>query len=117
MVLFTDTNSFMYEIKSEDIYEDCGNNERTFRFSNSSTHSNPMIILTNQSLGNDKTATFTIQQSVRLNPRMYSFLVDDNSEHKKAKGMNRNNVATINYNKYTDVLLNNKCIRHSINRI
>ena len=48
---------------------------------------------------------------------MYSFLVDDNSEHKKAKGMNQNNVATIDYNKYTDVLLNNKCIRHSINRI
>ena len=47
MVLFTDTNSFMYEIKSEDIYEDCGNNERTFRLSNSSTHSNSMIILTN----------------------------------------------------------------------
>ena len=39
MVLFTDTNSFMYEIKSEDIYEDCGNNERTFLFSSSSTHS------------------------------------------------------------------------------
>ena len=47
---------------------------------------------------------------------MYSFLVDDNSEHKKAKGMSRNVVATISHNKYKDVLLNNKCIRHSMNR-
>ena len=36
---------------------------------------------------------------------------------KKAKGVNRNVVATISYNKYKDVLLNNKCLRHSMNRI
>ena len=47
---------------------------------------------------------------------MYSFLVE-NSEHKKAKAMNRNVVATISHNEYKDVLLNNKCIRHSMNRI
>ena len=31
--------------------------------------------------------------------------------------MNRNAVATISHNEYKDVLLNNKCLRHSINRI
>ena len=31
--------------------------------------------------------------------------------------MNRNVVATISHNEYKDVLLNNKCIRHSMNRI
>ena len=31
--------------------------------------------------------------------------------------MNKNVVATTSYNEYKDVLLNNKCIRHSINRI
>ena len=31
--------------------------------------------------------------------------------------MNRNIVATISHNEYEDVLLNNKCIRHSMNRI
>ena len=30
--------------------------------------------------------------------------------------MNKNVVATINLNVYKDVFLNNKCIRHSINR-
>ena len=31
--------------------------------------------------------------------------------------MNRNVVATIRHNKYKDVLLNNKCLRHSMNII
>ena len=48
---------------------------------------------------------------------MYSYLVYDNSEYKKEKGVNRNVVATISHNKYKDVLLNQKCLRHSINRI
>ena len=48
---------------------------------------------------------------------MYSFLVDNNSKHKKAKDVNRNVVATTGHNEYKDVLLNNKCLRHSINRI
>ena len=48
---------------------------------------------------------------------MYSFLVDDNSEHKKAEGVNRSVVATISHNEYKDILLNNKCLKHSMNRI
>ena len=30
-------------------------------------------------------------------------MVDDNSKHKKAKGVNKNNVATISHNEYKDV--------------
>ena len=48
---------------------------------------------------------------------MYSFLADDNSEHKKEKGVNRNVVTTISYNECKDVLLNNICLRHFMNRI
>ena len=48
---------------------------------------------------------------------MCSYLVDDNSEHKKANGLNKNVVATISHNEYKDVLLNKKCLRHSMNRI
>ena len=38
----------------------------------------------------DKTAGVAIKEFVGLKPKMYSFLVDDNSEHKKAKGINKN---------------------------
>ena len=38
-------------------------------------------------------------------------------EHKKAKGVNENVVAKTNYCEYKEVLLNNKCFMHSMNRI
>ena len=44
-------------------------------------------------------------------------MVDDNSEHKKEKSVNKNVVATISHNEYKDVLLNNKCLSYSMNRI
>ena len=45
------------------------------------------------------------------------FLVDDSSELKKAEGVNKNVVATICHNEYKDVLLNNKYLRHLMNKI
>ena len=63
----------------------------------------------------DETGGVAIEEFVGLKQKTYSFLVDNN-EHKKANGVNRNVVATISYNEYKDVLLNNKCI-HSMNRI
>ena len=53
----------------------------------------------------DETDGVTIIEFVGLKSNMYSFLVDDSSEHKKAKGLSKN------------VLLNKKCLRHSMNRI
>ena len=49
----------------------------------------------------DKTAGVAIEEFVKLKPKMYSYLVNDNRERKKAKV----------------VLLNKKCLRHSMNRI
>ena len=37
--------------------------------------------------------------------------------NKKARDVNENVVAAISHNEYKDVLLNKKCIRHSMNRI
>ena len=62
----------------------------------------------------DETGGAAIKEFVGLKPKMYSFLVD-NCDHKK--GVNRNVVTTISHNEYKDVLLNNKCLRHSMNRI
>ena len=35
----------------------------------------------------DETGNVAIEEFVGLKPNMYSFLVDNNSEHKKAKGV------------------------------
>ena len=48
---------------------------------------------------------------------MYSFLVDDNNEHKKATRVNRNVVVTISHNECINVMLDDKCVRHTKNRI
>ena len=64
----------------------------------------------------DETRGVVIEEFVGLKPKIYSFLVDS-SEHKKAKGVNKNVVTTLSHNEYKDILLNNKWIRHSMNRI
>ena len=48
---------------------------------------------------------------------MLSFLVDDSSEHKKAKDADKYTVATRIHNEYKDVSLSKKCLRDSMNRI
>ena len=107
----------MYEIKTEDIYEDFSSDKEMFDFSNYLSESKYYDNSNKLGIGKmqDETRGVAIEECVGLKPKMYSFLVD-NSEHKKAKCMNKN-VATIGHNEYKDVLLNNKCIRHSINRI
>ena len=44
---------------------------------------------------NDKTGDIATEKFFRLKSKMYSFLVDENREHKKAKDINRNVVAII----------------------
>ena len=64
----------------------------------------------------DETAGIAIKKLVGLKPKMYSFL-EDNGQHKKVKGVNRNTVSAISQNDYKDVLSSNKYIRHLMNRI
>ena len=65
----------------------------------------------------DETASVTIEEIVRLKPKMYQYLVDNNSEHEKVLGINKNVAATKGHNEYKDVLLNKKYSRHSVNKI
>ena len=107
----------MYVIKTEDTYEDFSNDKEMFDFRNylkskQYNDSNKLVIATMK----DETTGVVIQEFVGLKPKMYSLLIDNNSEHKKAKGVNRN-VATISHNEYKDALLNNKCLSYSMNRI
>ena len=64
----------------------------------------------------DVIGSIAIEEFVGLKPKMYLLLVDNNSEHTKVKGVKRN-VVILSHREYKDVLLNNKCIRHSMNRI
>ena len=109
----------MYEIKTGDVYTDFSNDKQMFDFSNYSAkskyydNSNKLVFAKIR----DGPAGVAIEEFVESKPNMYSYLLDDNSEHKKAKVVNRNVVTTINHDEYKDVLLNEKFLRHSINRI
>ena len=58
-----------------------------------------------------ETTGVTIEEYVKLKPKMYSLLVDDCSVYKKAKDLNQNIAEKITHNEYEDASLNNKCIR------
>ena len=51
----------------------------------------------------DETAGVAIEEFVGVKSKMYSYLVDENSEHKKAKSVNKNVVAVISHYEYKDV--------------
>ena len=46
----------------------------------------------------DETSAVAIEEFHGLKSKMKSFLIDDNREHKKAKGINRNVVTTCHVN-------------------
>ena len=109
----------MYEIKTEDVYEDFSKNKEIFDFSNSSAKLKYYDDSNKLFAGNmkDEAAGVVIKEFIGLKPKIYSFLVDDSSEHKKPMDVNKNVVAAVSHNEYNDVLLNNKCWRYSMNRI
>ena len=116
-LLLTDTDSLMHRFKMEDICEDFIEDKEMFDFSNYSGKSKHFHDLIKLVAGKrkDETGGIAIEELAGLKPKMYSFLVNDSSEHKKAKDVKENIVATISEYKY--VSLNNKCLRNSINRI
>ena len=64
----------------------------------------------------DEAAGVTIKEFVRLNLRIYLFLIDCGG-HKKAKFVNKKGAAVIGLCGYKEVLLNIECLRDSMNRI
>ena len=111
--------NLMYEIQTEEVYKDFNNDKEIFDFSNYSTKSNYYDDLKKLVVGKlkDKTACVAIEEFVRLKLKMYSYFVDNNSEHKNTKGVNKNVVGTISHNEYKDVSLNKECLIHSMNGI
>ena len=98
-LLFTDTDSLMYEIKTEDVCEDFSNDNEMFDFSTYSAKLKYYNDPNKLAVGKMKyeTDNVAIKKFVRLKPKIYSFLVEDSSEHEKPKGMNKNIVAAISH--------------------
>ena len=109
----------MYEIKTEDAYADFSIDKEMIDISNYSTKSKYYTNSNKLVVGKmkDETGGVAIEEFVGLERNMYSHLAVDNSDHKKAKGVNKNVVATISHTEPKDILLNKKCLRHLMNKI
>ena len=81
----------MYEINTEDIYQGFRKDKEMFSFSNfcnTSKYDDSNKLVAGKM--KDERGGAPIKECVSFKPKMCSFLVDDSSKHKKAKGMNKN---------------------------
>ena len=88
---YTDTDSFIIYIKTEDFFEDISNDvEGWFDTSNyDKNDKRPLPIGKNKKvpgLFKDELGGKIIAEVVALRPKTYAYLMDDGSDHKKAKG-------------------------------
>ena len=113
-LLFTDTDSFMYEIETEDFYKDISGDVKD-RFDTSDYPENhPSGIPTGinkKVLGmmKDEAAGKIIKEFVGLRSKLYSFIMDDGGETKKCKGIKKQVVeSSIRHEHYKTCLTTGK---------
>ena len=114
-LLFTDTDSLTYEIKSENIYKEFYKWKDLFDFKNYSKDSTSYDDTNKKVIGKMKVGSGSaiIDQLIGLKSKMYSLKKINGNESSATKGVN---IAT-EFNEFKDVLFNKKVIRHKMKRI
>ena len=114
-LLFTDTDSLTYEIKSEDVYEELFKHKHLFDFSNYPKDSKFFNLTNKKVIGKmkDESEGKIIDEFVGLKSKMYSIENINGKETNMAKGVN---IAT-EFNEFKDTLFNEKILRHKMRRI
>ena len=109
-LLFTDTDSLMYEIETEDFFKDISGDVKD-RFDTSDYPENhPSGIPTGENkkvLGmiKDEAAGKIIKEFVGLRAKLYSYKLDEGEETKKCKGIKKQVVKSIKHEDYKTCLL------------
>ena len=117
---YMDTDSFVIQIETKDFYEDIANDvEEWFDTSNYDdngllpTGKNKKVI----GLFKDELGGKIMKEFVGLRAKTYAYLMDDDSEHKKAKGTKKCVIKRrLMFENYTDCLFNDKTILKSQQR-
>ena len=111
---YTDTDSFIINIKTEDFFEDISNDVKKW-FDTSNYDKNdkrPLPIGKNKKvpgLFKDELGGKIITGFVALRAKAYSYLNDDGNEHKKSKGIKKCVIKQkLMFQNFKDCLLNNK---------
>ena len=109
-LLYTDTDSLLYEIKHEDVYQIMRENPKEFDTSNyplpneyGIEHFNEKVV----GVMKDEVNGRIILEFIGLRSKMYAILIDNNNAVKKAKGVKSNVVKnSIVFNDYKKCLFN-----------
>ena len=112
-MLFTDTVSLTYEIKSENVYDEFFKWENLFDFSNFSKDSKFFNETNKKVIGKIKEefVGIIVKEFAGLKSKMYKKF--DDKEYNTAKGVS----ISTEFNKFKDVLFNKKLLRHKMRRI
>ena len=107
----------MYGNKAKNVYENFNRDKWMFDFSNYSTKYydgwNKLVL----GKMNNESGSVGNREFIRLTPKMYSVLVNNNGKHKKAKDVKRNVLERINHSEYKDEFWNDKWMKHSMNKM
>ena len=119
---YTDTNSFIVNIKTKDFLEDISNNvERWFDTSNyDKNDKRPLPIGINKKVAGlfkDGLGGKNITGVVALRPKTYAYLMDAGSDHEKAKGTKKCVIKQkLIFENYKDCFFHNKTVYRSQER-
>ena len=122
-LIYTDTDSFIYEIFSEDLHQDLKQIENFFDFSNYPTDHFLFSTLNKKVPGKfkDETASNMIKEFVGLRSKMYCFSVDEKKELKEfktAKGVKKYVIEKdLKLQQYKKVLFENVQLEHEFRNI
>ena len=119
-LLFTDTDSLTYHIKTEDIYSDFLQDRELFDNSDYPSDSKFYFSENKTVIGKfkDETAGVPIKEFIGLKSKMYSISLDNEKNSKKAKGVKKNVIRKgISHGDYLDVLHQSKVMHHRMKTI
>ena len=114
-LLFTDTDSLSYKIKSVNVYEEFFKWKYLFDFNNFSKDSKFFNEANKKVIGKtkDEFDGVIVEEFVGLKSKLHFMKKIDGKEYNTPKGVS---IAT-EFNKFKDVLFNEKIIRHKMKRI
>ena len=119
-LLFTDTDSLTYEIKTKDAYADFWKNKDKFDNSDYNKES-PFYNDSNKKVigkFKDESAGIPITEFVGLRSKMYSYVKDNERTARTAKGIKKQVIIKdIKHEDYKNVLFNNEQIHHKMKTI
>ena len=115
-LLFTDTDSLVYEIKGTDnVYDEVFKDKKLFDFSGYDRGSVYYDCVNKKVIGKmkDEMSVKIIAEFVGLRYKMYSIVTVDDEKLVRAKGVNRK----LMHSEFKDVLFDKKVVRHCMKRI